>query len=164
MSTNNNCVMTGRLTKEPEIRSGNNGKPFATFSIAVDRPYKDQNGQRIADFFDCIASREATVGYLANYCHKGNLITVTGEMETRTYQNKDGINVKTFNLRVSDATNRTSRAESAQQGNSYQQGNGYGQPGGYDNGQQYGNPQMPPAPSPMSGMGADVHFEEEVPF
>lgn len=158
MSADNNCTLTGRLTKEPEVRPGNNGKSFVTFSIAVNRNYKDQSGQRPTDFFDCSASVERIVNYMSNFCHKGNLITVTGEFESRTYTNRDGVNVKTFNLRANDVTNRTTRAE-----NAMQNGNGMNNDN-YGNGQQYGNPQMPPTPSPMAGMGTDIPFDEEVPF
>ena len=159
MSADNNCVLTGRLTREPEVRQGNNGKAFVTFTIAVNRNYKDQSGQRPADYFDCSANMDRIVNYMSNYCHKGNLITVTGEFESRTYTNRENVNVKTFNLRANDVTNRTTRAENAAQ----QNGNGIPE-NNYGGNQQYGNPQMPPAPSTMAGMGADMPFDEEVPF
>ena len=111
MSVDNNCTLTGRLTRDPEVRSGSNGKEFVTFSIAVNRPYKDQNGQRPADFINCIGSMDRIVNFLRNYCHKGNLVTVTGELETRTYTNKEGQNVKDHHIRVNDVTNRTPKSE-----------------------------------------------------
>lgn len=154
MSVDNNCTLTGRLTRDPEVRSGANGKEFVTFSIAVNRPYKDQNGQRPADFINCIGSMDRIVNFLRNYCHKGNLVTVTGELETRTYTNKEGQNVKDYHIRVNDVTNRTPKSEN--------------NAGNYDNNGGPAAPSMPPTPNAnnnsFAGMGTAVPYEEEVPF
>ena len=84
----NNCVFTGRLTKDPEIKTTQNGKKYINFSIAVDRKTKDSNGQRQADFIPCIAWNK-TAEIIAQYFVKGSPIGVTGSLQVRSYD-KDG--------------------------------------------------------------------------
>ena len=84
----NNCVFTGRLTKDPEIKTTQNGKKYINFSIAVDRKTKDSNGQRQADFIPCIAWNK-TAEIIAQYFVKGSPIGVIGSLQVRSYD-KDG--------------------------------------------------------------------------
>lgn len=84
----NNCVFTGRLTKDPEIKTTQSGKKYINFSIAVDRKTKDANGQRQADFIPCIAWNK-TAEIIAQYFVKGSPIGVIGSLQVRSYD-KDG--------------------------------------------------------------------------
>lgn len=84
----NNCIFTGRLTKDPEIKTTQNGKKYINFSIAVDRKTKDSNGQRQADFIPCIAWNK-TAEIIAQYFVKGSPIGVIGSLQVRSYD-KDG--------------------------------------------------------------------------
>lgn len=89
----NNVVLVGRLTKDVNLRSTQNGTMVGTFILAVDRTTKDQQGNRQADFISCVIwntkySKKAE--NLATYAHKGSLIGITGEIQTRNYDNKDG--------------------------------------------------------------------------
>ena len=89
----NNVVLVGRLTKDVNLRSTQNGTMVGTFILAVDRTTKDQQGNRQADFISCVIwntkySKKAE--NLATYAHKGSLIGITGEIQTRNYDNKEG--------------------------------------------------------------------------
>nr|DAW16595.1 MAG TPA: Single strand binding protein [Caudoviricetes sp.] len=85
----NLIVLTGRLTKEPEVRYTQSGKTVCSFSIAVDRPFSGQDGKREADFFNCMlwGKQGETFG---NTVHKGHKILVEGRVQISSYQAKDG--------------------------------------------------------------------------
>ena len=82
----NNVVLTGRLTKDVELKYYNGEKSVCYFTIAVNRNYKNANGEYDADFTNCKASRN-TAEYLAKYCNKGDLVGVVGSIEINE---KDG--------------------------------------------------------------------------
>lgn len=82
-------VLSGRLVQDPELRHTTTGTPVASFSVAVDRPFKNKEGQREVDFFDCVAWR-GTGETVARYFKKGRRILVNGALQTRTYEAKDG--------------------------------------------------------------------------
>lgn len=82
----------GRLTKDPEIKLTSNQTQFCQFTLAVDRRFKDQNGNRQADFINCLAWKQTAV-FIQKYFKKGNRIGVVGSIQTRSYE-KDG--QKTF--------------------------------------------------------------------
>ena len=84
----NKVILVGRLTKDPEIKLTTNQTKFCQFTLAVDRRFKDQNGQRQADFINCIAWRQ-TAEFIAKYFNKGSRIGVVGSIQTRSYE-KDG--------------------------------------------------------------------------
>lgn len=84
----NKLFMTGRLTKDPEVRYGNDNKAIARFSLAVDRKYKDNNGNYPTDFF-YLVSFDKTAEFVEKYLHKGVKILVEGEIRNNNYQ-KDG--------------------------------------------------------------------------
>lgn len=84
----NKVELIGRLTKDPELNSTANQTQYANFTIAVDRKFKDANGQRQADFINCVAWRQ-TAAFITKYFKKGNRIGVTGSIQTRNYE-KDG--------------------------------------------------------------------------
>lgn len=114
----NNVVLVGRLTKDPDLRYTNSGTAVATFTLAVNRNFTNQNGQREADFVNCVIWRKAAET-LANYGKKGTLIGVTGRIQTRSYDNQQGQRVfvtevvaENFQLLESRATN-----EQRQRGN-----------------------------------------------
>ena len=85
----NRAVIVGRLTKEPELRYTPNGVAVANFTVAVNRPFKNQAGEQEADFINCVAWRKQAEN-LANYMHKGSLIGVDGRIQTRSYENQEG--------------------------------------------------------------------------
>ena len=79
----------GRLTKEPEVKNTSNQVTVCTFTVAVDRKFKDSNGQRQADFINCVAWRQ-TANFIGQYFHKGSRIGLTGSIQTRTYDDNSG--------------------------------------------------------------------------
>lgn len=80
----NKANLIGRLTKEPELRLTANQKPYCNFTLAIDRKFKDANGQRQADFINCVAWN-ATAQFISKYFHKGSKIAICGSIQTRTY-------------------------------------------------------------------------------
>lgn len=85
----NTVALSGRLTKDPEVRRTQNNKAVSSFTIAVDRDYKNQDGTRTADFVNCVAW-EKSAELLQSYCHKGDMIGVEGRVQTRNYQDRNG--------------------------------------------------------------------------
>ncbi|WP_195540366.1 single-stranded DNA-binding protein [Eubacterium maltosivorans] len=84
----NKVILVGRLARDPELRTTNTGKSVATFSLAVDRRFK-QEGQPTADFFNIVAwGRQAEV--ICQYLGKGRQIALTGRLQSRSYDAQDG--------------------------------------------------------------------------
>lgn len=85
----NNVVLVGRLTKDPDLRHTANGTGVATFTLAVNRNFTNQNGNREADFINCVIWRKSAET-LSKYARKGTLLGVTGRVQTRSYENNQG--------------------------------------------------------------------------
>lgn len=85
----NNVVLVGRMTRDAELRYTPNNVAVATFSLAVNRNFKSQNGEREADFINCVIWRQQAEN-LANWAKKGALIGITGRIQTRNYENQQG--------------------------------------------------------------------------
>ncbi|MDQ0351527.1 single-strand DNA-binding protein [Alkalibacillus filiformis] len=85
----NRVVLVGRLTKDPELRYTPNGVAVANFTIAVNRPFSNQQGEREADFINCVIWRRPAEN-LANYMGKGSMIGVDGRIQTRNFEGQDG--------------------------------------------------------------------------
>ncbi|GEK28882.1 single-strand binding protein [Furfurilactobacillus siliginis] len=85
----NRAVLTGRLTRDPEVRYTQSGTAVATFILAVDRQFTNQQGQREADFINCVVWRKSAENF-ANFTHKGFLVGIEGRIQTRNYDNKQG--------------------------------------------------------------------------
>lgn len=86
----NSVVLIGRLTKDPELRYiPGTGRPVATFSIAVNRPFAGKDGKREADFFPIVVWGKPAEN-CANYLSKGRLVAINGRLQTRSYDAKDG--------------------------------------------------------------------------
>ena len=85
----NNVVLAGRLTADPEVRYTTNNIANCNFTIAVNRTFKDQNGETKADFIRCKAWRQQAEN-MARFLKKGALIAVKGRIETGKFQGQDG--------------------------------------------------------------------------
>ncbi|MDK3595822.1 single-stranded DNA-binding protein [Staphylococcus pseudintermedius] len=85
----NRVVLVGRLTKDPEFRTTQSGVEVATFTLAVNRNYKNKNGEQQADFINCIVFRKQAEN-VNNYLNKGNLAGVDGRLQSRSYENQEG--------------------------------------------------------------------------
>lgn len=112
----NNVVLVGRLTKDPDLRFTASGIGVSTFTLAVNRNFTNQAGNREADFINCVIWRKQAET-LANYARKGTLIGVTGRIQTRSYENNQGQRVyvtevvaENFQLLESRSTTETREA------------------------------------------------------
>ena len=95
----NNVVLTGRITRNLELKQTSNNNSSLNITLAVERTFKDQNGQKQTDFISCKAfgKRAETI---AQYCQKGDLIGITGSIQTGSYQKQDGSTVYTTDVMV----------------------------------------------------------------
>ena len=85
----NKSILVGRLVRDPELRYTPSGQAVASFTVAVNRPFKNQQGEQEADFINCVVWRKPAEN-LANYMKKGGLIGVEGRIQTRSYEGQDG--------------------------------------------------------------------------
>ena len=85
----NRVVLVGRLTKDPDLRYTPNGVPVATFTLAVNRGFTNQQGERETDFINCVVWRRPAEN-VANFLKKGSLAGVDGRIQTRNYDGQDG--------------------------------------------------------------------------
>ncbi|MBE7114412.1 single-stranded DNA-binding protein [Bacillus paranthracis] len=85
----NRVILVGRLTKDPDLRYTPNGVAVATFTLAVNRHFANQQGEREADFINCVIWRKQAEN-VANYLKKGSLAGVDGRLQTRNYEGQDG--------------------------------------------------------------------------
>jgi len=85
----NNVSLVGRLTKDVELRYTPSNVAVATFTLAVNRTFKNENGEREADFINCVMWRQQAEN-LASWAKKGALIGITGRIQTRSYDNQQG--------------------------------------------------------------------------
>ena len=93
----NRVVLVGRLTKDPELRYTPSGIPMTRFTIAVNRTFTNQSGEREADFIGCVAWRKQAEN-LANFMRKGNLIGIDGRIQTGSFEGQDGKRVYTTDI------------------------------------------------------------------
>ena len=98
---NRTCLM-GRLTRDPELRNTQTGIPVCSFSIACDRNFKNANGERETDFFDCVAWRQ-TAEFVSRHFTKGRMAVVEGRLQIRDWTDKDGNKRRTTELIVDNA-------------------------------------------------------------
>lgn len=84
----NKWVGMGRLTRDVELRTTQSGVPVASFTVAVDRDYQ-QNGNRQADFINCVAWR-GTAEFVSKFFHKGSMAIVTGSLQSRQWEDRNG--------------------------------------------------------------------------
>jgi len=85
----NRIVLIGRLTRDPELRYVPSGHPVASFTLAVDRPFVNQQGERGTDFIDVVAWRRLAE-QVTQHLNKGRLVAVEGRLQIRSYETQDG--------------------------------------------------------------------------
>ena len=93
----NRVVLVGRLTKDPELRYTPSGVAMARFTLAVNRTFSNQQGEREADFINCVVWRKQAEN-TANYLKKGSLAGVEGRIQTGSYEGQDGKRVYTTDV------------------------------------------------------------------
>lgn len=156
----NRVILMGRLVADPELKTTASGVSVTSFRIAVDRSYVKNGEERKADFIDIVCWRQ-TAEFVCRYFGKGSLIALEGQLQSRTYQAKDGTNRYVTEV-VADNVSFTGERRDAN--NSYG-GQSYNQ--GYN--QSYNAPAEPSAPAPSYQNGANSDFQlmpdtDDLPF
>lgn len=114
----NKSILLGRFVKDPELKSTGGGISVTAFTLAVSRAYVKKGEERQADFIDCVAWR-GTAEFICRNFQKGQMVALSGEIQTRTYTTKEGQNRKVVEIVVEDVyfcggrgeeTPRTNRA------------------------------------------------------
>lgn len=100
MSANNGVHLLGRLTADPELKTTASGVSVCQFSVAVPRSYAKKGEERQTDFFTCVAWR-GSAEFVCQYFAKGDQIGISGELQSRTYEDKDGNRRKAVEIVVS---------------------------------------------------------------
>lgn len=95
----NFIALQGRLTAEPELRTTQNGTTVVKFTLAVDRDYQTGGSERQVDFVECVAWRK-TAEFVAKYFRKGQMAVVTGSLQSRKWQDKQGANRVSWEVSV----------------------------------------------------------------
>ena len=144
----NKIFLMGRLTRDPELRRTQTGTPVASFSLAVDRDFKDKStGERSTDFIDVVAWRQ-TAEFVSRYFTKGRMAVVEGRLQIRDWTDKDGNKRRSAEVMAENVYFGDSKRDS--DGGSYS--TGYGNQGGYAAGGYA--PSGYSAPAAPSGYGA----------
>ena len=160
----NNVVLVGRMTRDADLRYTPSNQAVATFTLAVNRNFKNQAGEREADFINCVIWRQQAEN-LANWAKKGALIGITGRIQTRNYENQQGQRV--YVTEVIAENFQVLESRTAREG----QGGGYAAGGQYSAGNSFGSsPQAPSATpnfareeSPFGGNPMDIS-DDDLPF
>ena len=118
----NRTILVGRLTRDPELRYTTSGAAVATFSLAVNRQFTNQQGEREADFINCVIWRKAAENF-SNFTHKGSLVGIDGRIQTRNYENQQGQRVYVTEVVVENFSLLEPRSHNQNQGGSYQNQN-----------------------------------------
>ena len=106
----NNVSLVGRITKDPEVKFiGSENTPVVNFGIAVNKPFKNKDGEYEADFFNCSAFGKSAE-FMGSYVKKGNLIGVTGRLTTRTYDKEEQTHY-VVDIRCNQVLNYESKAK-----------------------------------------------------
>ena len=149
----NNVVLVGRLTKDPDLRYTANGTGVATFTLAVNRNFTNQDGNREADFINCVIWRKSAET-LANYAHKGTLLGVTGRIQTRSYENQQGQRIYVTEVVAENFQLLESKGTNQQHKNNESNNSNGSQPANRNNNQ---------SDDPFSGSSIDIN-NDDLPF
>ena len=167
----NRAVLTGRLTRDPELRYTTSGTAVVSFTLAVDRQFRNQNGDRDADFVNCVIWRKSAENF-SNFTHKGSLVGVEGRIQTRNYENQQGNRVYVTEVVVDTFALLEPRQNGGMNQGGQQQpfNNGSNQPFAGQPQQQFGGnqPQTNNAPqgnpSSNNGFGGNAPANNDAPF
>ena len=121
----NKIILMGRLTRDPELRRTGTGTAVTSFSLAVDRDFKSQSGEKETDFIDIVAWR-STAEFVSKYFTKGRMAVVTGRLQIRNWQDKEGNKRRSAEVVADNVYFGDSKRDSAD-GGSFNQSQGYAQ-------------------------------------
>lgn len=120
----NKAIIMGRITHDLEVRQTPSGTAVLQFTVAVDRNYSKDGGEKQTDFISCVAWRQ-TAEFIGRYFSKGRMIAVDGRLQSRTYEDKNGTKHYITELIVENA-NFTGEPKQGGNNNSFNQNNGGG--------------------------------------
>lgn len=127
----NRTVLVGRLTRDPELKYTNSGRAVASFNIAVNRQFTNSQGEREADFINCVIWNKTAESF-CNFTHKGSLVGIDGRIQTRSYDNQQGTRVfvtevvaENFSLLESKNSNQNNQSEQFEQNRPKNNGQNY---------------------------------------
>ena len=139
----NHITIMGRLTRDPELRRTGSGTAVTSFTIACDRDFSGQDGEKEVDFIDCVAWR-STAEFVSKYFAKGRMAVVSGRLQIRSWNDKDGNKRRTAEVIADNVYFGDSKSES----------NGNRTPTSY----------APPASPPVSDYGQITDEDAQLPF
>ena len=145
----NNICLIGRLVRDPEMRTTNTGKNVASFTIAVDKRMRPQDGEPTADFFRCSVWSQSA-NYLCDYGAKGRMVSLSGRMECRKYTDKDGNERDSWEVTASEIKLIDKRPDDGGGDGGGQSTGGYGQTPRSAGGAGNQRPAARPAASPAA--------------
>ncbi|HHU6748274.1 TPA: single-stranded DNA-binding protein [Staphylococcus aureus] len=149
----NRTVLVGRLTKDPEFRTTPNGVSVATFTLAVNRTFTNAQGEREADFINCVTFRKQADN-VNNYLSKGSLAGVDGRLQSRSYENQEGRRVFVTEVVCDSVQFLEPKNNNQQQNNNYQQQNN-----------SYNAPQNRQQNNPFANANAPIEIDsDDLPF
>lgn len=110
----NKVILSGNLTRDPECGTTKSGVAYCRFGIAVQKRFKDANGERGVDFFNCVAWR-STAEYCSKYLEKGKKVTVCGELTTNVYEASDGAKRQSVDIVIDEVEIAYTKASESEQ-------------------------------------------------
>ena len=131
----NNVVLTGRLTKDIDLKYTQSGTAVGSFSVAVERKFKNAQGERETDFINCVIWRKSAENF-AKFAGKGSLVGLEGSIQTRNYENNQGQRVYVTEVVVDNFSLLESKKDREQNNGGYQNN---ANNGGFNGGNQQGN-------------------------
>ena len=160
----NNVVLVGRMTRDAELRYTPSNVATASFTLAVNRNFKNQAGEREADFINCVIWRQQAEN-LANWAKKGALVGITGRIQTRSYDNQQGQRVYVTEVIAENFQLLESRTAREGQGGGYAPSNnsGYGS-GSYQAPSQPQTPNFGRDESPFGNSNPMEISDDDLPF
>ncbi|ADO59857.1 single-stranded DNA-binding protein [Paenibacillus polymyxa] len=155
----NRVILIGRLTKDPELRYTPSGVAVTQFTLAVDRPFTSQGGEREADFLPIVTWRQLAET-VANYTHKGNLVAIEGRIQVRNYDNNEGKRVYVTEI-VADNVRFLEGKRNSEGGNSAQGASN----SSYSNNNNSSSSRQNQTPDPFSDDGKPIDIsDDDLPF
>ena len=161
----NKIFLMGRLTRDPELRRTQTGTPVASFSLAVDRDFKDKaTGERSTDFIDVVAWRQ-TAEFVSRYFTKGRMAVVEGRLQIRDWTDKDGNKRRSAEVVADQVYFGDSKRDAAGDNSGYSPAPSYGYsaPAAPASGSSHGYA-TPAAPAPASDFSMIEDDDSQLPF
>lgn len=146
----NSITLMGRLTAEPDYRTTQSGTPLAKFTLAVERDYSGQNGEKVTDFLDVDAWRQ-TADFVSKYFHKGQLVAVVGSVQVENYTDRDGNKRRSWTVQAQHCYFAEPKRDGQPQNYQQQPQNGY-------------NGQQQPYSGQQQRYNVNVAYEQQQPY